>query len=414
MTENEILDVLHGVQHPELQSDIVSLGMVDGVRIDEEGIRITIVFARARDPFAQAIRKRSEEAVASRYPQYAGKISVFVKEAPPKKKNEKQTVPLGADDRIRRIVAVSSAKGGVGKSTLTANLAVALAKAGYRTGVLDADIYGPSQPMMFGVEDYRPEGENIEGKEWIVPAEAYGVKVMSIGFFIPPGDALMWRGPMATNALRQMIHQTLWGPLDFLLLDLPPGTGDVHLSVISEMKVDGALIVTTPQRVALADVVRGVHMFRNEKVNIPILGLVENMAWFTPAELPDNRYYIFGEGEAARIAEQEKLPLLASIPLIRSVSEAADSGRPVTSENLPDGKFYDLLAEGVVAELILFRPPKVGRSGEKNIEENFSEKQGKSVPFSGQLIESRNTIIRPFRQRVRSVDKYCLHLSIER
>ena len=174
---------------------------------------------------------------------------------------------------------------------------------------------------------------------------------MSIGFFIPPGDALMWRGPMATNALRQMIHQTLWGPLDFLLLDLPPGTGDVHLSVISEMKVDGALIVTTPQRVALADVVRGVHMFRNEKVNIPILGLVENMAWFTPAELPDNRYYIFGEGEAARIAEQEKLPLLASIPLIRSVSEAADSGRPVTSENLLDGKFYDLLAEGVVAEL---------------------------------------------------------------
>ena len=351
MTENEILDVLHGVQHPELQSDIVSLGMVDGVRIDEEGIRITIVFARARDPFAQAIRKRSEESVASRYPQYAGKISVFVKEAPPKKKNEKQTVPLGADDRIRRIVAVSSAKGGVGKSTVTANLAVALAKAGYRTGVLDADIYGPSQPMMFGVEDYRPEGENIEGKEWIVPAEAYGVKVLSIGFFIPPGDALMWRGPMATNALRQMIHQTLWGPLDFLLLDLPPGTGDVHLSVISEMKVDGALIVTTPQRVALADVVRGVHMFRNEKVNIPILGLVENMAWFTPAELPDNRYYIFGEGEAARIAEQEKLPLLASIPLIRSVSEAADSGRPVTSENLPDGKFYDLLAEGVVAEL---------------------------------------------------------------
>ena len=241
--------------------------------------------------------------------------------------------------------------GGVGKSTVTANLAVALARTGYRTGVLDADIYGPSQPMMFGVEDYRPEGENIEGKEWIVPAEAYGVKVMSIGFFIPPGDALMWRGPMATNALRQMIHQTLWGPLDFLLLDLPPGTGDVHLSVISEMKVDGALIVTTPQRVALADVVRGVHMFRNEKVNIPVLGLVENMAWFTPAELPDNRYYIFGQGEAARLAEREKLPLLASIPLIRSVSEAADSGRPVAAAESPDGKFYDLLAEGVVAGL---------------------------------------------------------------
>lgn len=248
MTENEILDVLHGVQHPELQSDIVSLGMVDGVRIDEEGIRITIVFARARDPFAQAIRKRSEESVASRYPQYAGKISVFVKEAPPKKKNEKQTVPLGADDRIRRIVAVSSAKGGVGKSTVTANLAVALAKAGYRTGVLDADIYGPSQPMMFGVEDYRPgrrehRRERVDRSRRGLRRQGHVDRLLH-----PAGDALMWRGPMATNALRQMIHQTLWGPLDFLLLDLPPGTGDVHLSVISEMKVDGALIVTTPQR----------------------------------------------------------------------------------------------------------------------------------------------------------------------
>ena len=178
-----------------------------------------------------------------------------------------------------------------------------------------------------------------------------GIKLMSIGFFIKPSDALIWRDAMATNALRQMIHQTKWGGLDFLLVDLPPGTGGVHLAVISELKVTGAVIVSTPQQVAVADVRRGVEMFRADKIEIPVVGIIENMAWFTPAELPDNRYYIFGEGEAARIAEQEKLPLLASIPLIRSVSEAADSGRPVTSENLPDGKFYDLLAEGVVAEL---------------------------------------------------------------
>ena len=351
MTENEILDVLHAVQHPELQSDIVSLGMVDGVRIDEEGIRITIVFARARDPFAQAIRKRSEEAVASRYPQYAGKISVFVKEAPPKKKNERQTVPLGADDRIRRIVAVSSAKGGVGKSTVTANLAVALAKAGYRTGVLDADIYGPSQPMMFGVEDYRPEGENIEGKEWIVPAEAYGVKVMSIGFFIKPSDALIWRDAMATNALRQMIHQTKWGGLDFLLVDLPPGTGGVHLAVISELKVTGAVIVSTPQQVAVADVRRGVEMFRADKIEIPVVGIIENMAWFTPKELPENRYYIFGHGGARAFAEQNDVPFLGDIPIVQSVMDGSEEGRPAAGTDPAVESLYRSIAEKVVENM---------------------------------------------------------------
>ena len=352
MTQEELFGLLHEVAHPELHNDIVTLGMVENPVVTDDKIQLTLLFPRSRDPFALSIKKRCEELIATRFPDYSGKISIFIKEAAPKKAAEKkEQKPFGGEDGVRRILAVSSAKGGVGKSTVTANLAVALSRLGYKVGILDADIYGPSQPMLFGVEDYRPEGEKKDGKDWILPAERFGIRIMSIGFFIDPADALMWRGPMATNALRQMIHQTLWGPLDFLLLDLPPGTGDVHLSVISEMKVDGALIVTTPQRVALADVVRGVHMFRNEKVNIPILGLVENMAWFTPAELPDNRYYIFGEGEAARIAEQEKLPLLASIPLIRSVSEAADSGRPVTSENLPDGKFYDLLAEGVVAEL---------------------------------------------------------------
>ena len=352
MTENEILDVLHGVQHPELQSDIVSLGMVDGVRIDEEGIRITIVFARARDPFAQAIRKRSEESVASRYPQYAGKISVFVKEAPPKKKNEKQTVPLGADDRIRRIVAVSSAKGGVGKSTVTANLAVALQRMGYRVGILDADIYGPSMPTMFGVEGYQPAGdEEEEGTPRIYPALSMGVKVMSIGFFINPKDALIWRGPMATNALRQLTHQTDWGELDFLLIDMPPGTGDIHLSLMQDLKISGAIIVSTPQKIALADVRRGIGMFRAKQINIPVLGIVENMAWFTPAELPANRYYIFGKGGAQELARSENIPLLAEIPLIQSVREAADAGTPVATQESTSAAFYTGLAKNLVTEL---------------------------------------------------------------
>ena len=344
--EEKIKRLLASVVHPETGQDIVSSGFIEHTASAEGKVTVVLRFAKARDPFAVKIKNQAESLLCEAFP--GAEVLVVIKEggAAPRPEPKLKTTTGG----IARVIAVASGKGGVGKSTVTANLAIALRNMGFRVGVLDADIYGPSQPKMFGVEGYMPEAVAEDGVDHIVPAEPMDVKLMSIGFFIPPGDALMWRGPMATNALRQMIHQTLWGPLDFLLLDLPPGTGDVHLSVISEMKVDGALIVTTPQRVALADVVRGVHMFRNEKVNIPILGLVENMAWFTPAELPDNRYYIFGEGEAARIAEQEKLPLLASIPLIRSVSEAADSGRPVTSENLPDGKFYDLLAESVVAE----------------------------------------------------------------
>ena len=340
MTENEILDVLHGVQHPELQSDIVSLGMVDGVRIDEEGIRITIVFARARDPFAQAIRKRSEEAVASRYPQYAGKISVFVKEAPPKKKNERQTVPLGADDRIRRIVAVSSAKGGVGKSTVTANLAVALAKAGYRTGVLDADIYGPSQPMMFGVEDYRPEGENIEGKEWIVPTEAYGVKVMSSNLLLKnETDPVLWRGPVIAGAIRQFWSETSWGPLDYLLVDMPPGTADVALTVFQSLPVDGIVIVTSPQDLVSMIVAKAVNMA--EKMNIPVLGIVENMAY---VECPDcgKKIEVFGPSKLDAVAEQYNLPILGRMPIKPELAAACDDGAIETE--LPGGLLPEALA----------------------------------------------------------------------
>ena len=352
MTQEELFGLLHEVAHPELHNDIVTLGMVENPVVTDDKIQLTLLFPRSRDPFALSIKKRCEELIAARFPDYSGKVSIFIKEAAPKKAAEKkEQKPFGGEDGVRRILAVSSAKGGVGKSTVTANLAVALSRLGYKVGILDADIYGPSRPMLFGVEDYRPEGEKKDGKDWILPAERFGIRIMSIGFFIDPADALMWRGPMATNALRQMIRQTLWGPLDFLLIDLPPGTGDVHLSIISEMSITGAIVVSTPQKVALADVVRGIAMFRNDKIDIPVLGLVENMAWFTPAELPENRYYLFGKEGVKMLAERQKLPLLAQIPLIQSVRESGDAGRPVSAKTDAASEYYDLLANNIVREL---------------------------------------------------------------
>jgi ATP-binding protein involved in chromosome partitioning len=229
---------------------------------------------------------------------------------------------------VHKIVAIASGKGGVGKSSVAALVAATLAEQGYRVGVLDADVYGPSQPQLFGVEDYLPPAVSEGGVEWIVPAESMGVKVMSIGFFVGAGDAVVWRGPMAGGALKQLIHQTRWGELDFLLVDLPPGTGDVHLSVVHEMNIDGAVIVSTPQRLAVADVRRGVEMFRSEGIDVPVWGVVENMAWFTPAELPDNRYYIFGRGGAREFAVAEGIDFLGEIPIEVSVVDSGEKGLP--------------------------------------------------------------------------------------
>ena len=222
---------------------------------------------------------------------------------------------------------------------------------GYRVGLLDADIYGPSQPKMFGCEGYLPDAVQEDGFDYIVPAEVAGIKLISIGFFIKPTDALIWRGTMACNALRQLIHQTQWGELDYLLIDLPPGTGDIHLSIISELKISGAVIVSTPQQIAVADVVRGVEMFRNDNVNIPVLGIVENMAWFTPAELPNNKYYIFGQGGAERYAAECGVEFLGHIPIIQSVMEGGDSGIPAASSDLAAGEYYQHIAQKVVEKL---------------------------------------------------------------
>lgn len=272
------------------------------------GRKITVVlrFAKARDPFAVKIKNQAEELLKREFPGQT--VLVVIKEggAAPRPEPKLKTTTGG----IAKVIAVASGKGGVGKSTVTANLAVALRNMGFRVGILDADIYGPSQPKMFGVEGYLPDAVQEEGADHIVPAEPMDIRLMSIGFFIKPTDALLWRGAMAVSALKQMIHQTKWGTLDFLLADLPPGTGDVHLSIIGELKIDSAVIVSTPQQVAVADVVRGVEMFRNENVNIPVAGIIENMAWFTPEELPENRYYLFGKGGARRFAEEHGVDFL--------------------------------------------------------------------------------------------------------
>lgn len=342
---NERLEtVLRRIIHPETGENIVDSGFVERAEQGADGeIAVTLRFAKARDPFAAKIRAQVESAMAEAFPD--AKTMVIVKEAAPKPRRREQPTTTS---EIGRIIAVASGKGGVGKSTVTANLAVALRNMGYNVGILDADIYGPSQPKMFGVEDYTPDAEKIDGNEYIVPAQVMGIELMSIGFFIRPTDALMWRGAMAVNALHQLIHQTRWGRLDYLLIDLPPGTGDIHLSIISEVKLSGAVIVSTPQQVAVADVVRGVEMFRHPQVGVPVLGVVENMSWFTPQELPDNRYYIFGREGAARYAAEAGIDLIGQIPIIQSIMEGSDQGRPAAGIDRRVEEFYADTARKIV------------------------------------------------------------------
>jgi ATP-binding protein involved in chromosome partitioning len=346
---NEQLEaLLRQIIHPETELNIVDSGFVDRADLGEDGsIAITLRFQKARDPFAQKVKKQVEELMAKSFPQ--SNTLVIIREAKPKpRRKEQQTTTT----EINNIIAIASGKGGVGKSTVTANLAVALRQRGYNVGILDADIYGPSQNKMFGVEGYIPDAERDEqGNDYIIPAQSLGIKIMSIGFFIKPTDALMWRGGMATNALHQLIHQTRWGKLDYLLVDLPPGTGDIHLSIINELKISGSVIVSTPQQVAVADVVRGVEMFRHPQVNIPVLGIVENMAWFTPEELPNNRYYLFGNGGAARYAEQAGIELLGQVPIIQSIMEGSESGSPAGGVDSRVEEYYQAIAEKVVNKL---------------------------------------------------------------
>lgn len=343
-----ILDALSTVRYPGTGKNIVEAGMVDdNIRIDGNKVSFSLIFEKPTDPFMKSVVKAAETAILTYVGedvQIAGNISVTtVQQARPE---VGKLLP-----QVKNIIAISSGKGGVGKSTVAANLAVALAKLGYKVGLLDADIFGPSMPKMFQVEDARPYAEMIDGRELIVPIEKYGVKLLSIGFFVNPDQATLWRGGMASNALKQLIGDAAWGDLDYFLIDLPPGTSDIHLTVVQTLAVTGAVVVSTPQQVALADARKGINMFTNEKVNVPILGLVENMAWFTPAELPQNRYYIFGKEGAKKLAAEMKVPLIGQIPIVQSICEGGDDGKPVAlNEDTVTGQAFIQLAEELVRQ----------------------------------------------------------------
>ncbi|MFR9649807.1 MAG: Mrp/NBP35 family ATP-binding protein [Rikenellaceae bacterium] len=351
--ELEIKELLSSIIHPESGESIVESGVVEKIVVREKGITIYLAFTRRRDPFASKIKGMVEEAILESYGAEGYSVIVVIKEAEPAKPKVK--TPTNATNRVGeaesyKIIAVASGKGGVGKSTLTASLAVTLRDMGYKVGLLDADIYGPSQHKIFGCEGFQPEMVVDGEREMITPAEVNGVKIISIGMFVGEDDALMWRGMMACSALKQFIEQTLWGDIDFLLVDLPPGTGDIHLSLVTEMKISGAVIVTTPQNIALADVRRGVEMLRNDKVAVPVLGLVENMSWFTPAELPDNRYYIFGEGGGRRYAKALDIEFLGEVPIIQGVMQCCDDGSLATTSPLTR-EYYIPIAARIIDKL---------------------------------------------------------------
>jgi ATP-binding protein involved in chromosome partitioning len=344
-----ILDALTHVRYPGTGKDIVSSEMIeDDLRIEGNKVTFSLVFDKQNDPFAKSLVKACEQAILTYVsPEVDIKGNITIKSKQPIAKPTEK--PLAG---VKYTVAISSGKGGVGKSTVSANLAVALAKLGYKVGLLDADIYGPSMPKMFGLEQEHPAAELIDGKEWILPIEKYGVKLLSIGFFVDPDKALIWRGAMASNAIKQLINDAQWGELDYFLLDLPPGTSDIHLTLVQALQLSGAIVVSTPQQVALADARKGLQMFQTDKIEVPILGLVENMAWFTPAELPENRYYIFGKDGCKNLAEEKNVPLLAQIPIVQSICESGDTGEPVAlKDNSILSEAFRMLATNVVDSL---------------------------------------------------------------
>lgn len=329
------------VKYPGTTKDIVSLDMVQNMKIEGDKVSFRLVFQKSNDPFVNTIKKKCEGVVKERSAYQNVEIeTIFMHDL---------ERPLSLE-KVKNIIAISSGKGGVGKSTVAANLAVALAGAGYKVGLIDADIYGPSMPKMFGCEDAQPYMTDVNGKEYIVPVEKYGVKLLSIGFFVDPASATVWRGPMASNALKQMVEQGFWEELDYMLIDLPPGTSDIHLTLVQTVALTGAIVVSTPQQVALADAIKGINMFESPGVAVPVIGLVENMAWFTPAELPENRYYIFGKEGCKQLAEKKGLRLLGQIPVVQSICDGGDSGKPVALDGgTVTGTAFIALAEEVAA-----------------------------------------------------------------
>ncbi len=347
ITREKVLEALGNVIEPDLKKDIISQNLVEDLKIVGSSISLTV---NVINPALHA-RKRMQEAVTFALKRILGdtiSVETTIKGLPVEAKNVRRKIL----PEVKHIVAIASGKGGVGKSTVTANLAGGLAKAGYKVGIVDADIYGPSMPTMFDIVGSRPTSIDIEGEQKMVPVMSYGIAIMSIGFFTEPDNAVVWRGPMASKALTQMFTDTYWGELDYLLIDLPPGTGDIHLSLVQTVPLDGAIIVSTPQEVALADARKGVNMFKLDNVKVPVLGLIENMAWFTPSELPENKYYIFGRDGVKNLAAGMGETFLGHIPLVQSVRESGDIGRPaVYQENTPTSNAFEELVRKFVSIL---------------------------------------------------------------
>lgn len=351
LNRENVLEVLGAITEPDLKKDIVSANLVEDIQIGENSLHVHVYVSNP----AMHARKRMEEALVFNLKRAFGQsleVQATVKGMPAESKAaHRKILP-----EVKHVIAIASGKGGVGKSTVTANLAGGLAKAGYRVGIVDADIYGPSMPTMFDVVDQRPTMIDVDGQPMMNPVVSYGIKILSIGFFTEQDNAVVWRGPMAAKAMTQLFTDAYWGKLDYLLIDLPPGTGDIHLSLVQTVPLDGAVIVSTPQEVALADARKGINMFKMDTINVPVIGLIENMAWFTPEELPDNKYYIFGRDGALNLAHGMGVPFLGHIPLVQGVREAGDAGRPaVFQENTPTAKAFEEIVATFVEQVELLK-----------------------------------------------------------
>ena len=343
MYPQQIIDALQHVRYPGTGKNLIESGMLeDDIRISGLEVSFSLIFEKDNDPFRKSVVKAAETAIHTYVDENAAVHihTKFIKQNMAPKSDSVENL------RAAQVIAIHSGKGGVGKSTISANIAISLAKNGYKVGLLDADIHGPSIPKMFHTEGCRPISTPVNGRNLIEPIEQYGVKMLSIGFFVDPQQAVVWRGGMASNAIKQLIQDANWGELDYFLIDLPPGTSDIHLTLVQHLHLTGAIVVTTPQPVALVDARKGVDMFLNEKINVPVLGLIENMAWFTPAELPNNRYYIFGKDGGKQLAEELNIPLLGQVPLVQSIREGGDEGIPIAmQEGHPASQIFDEICQ---------------------------------------------------------------------